>query len=174
MINLHERMLPTLAGVELATTSWSPVGRPIQLSHQGRLSWFNDISTLVGHSAPSTYKGRKQIEEKLRPPIWPYRQTDWSGIEFFTYEPCDSKACLQAYVDSKGPDQHAHLHSLISAFTVINRLNGYYRINEWRAKAWLMIMHKTIWICIFHTYMKTCGPYTLKTLFLMAWLSYLH
>ena len=35
MINLHERMLPTSAGVEPAT-SWSPVGRRIQLSHRGR------------------------------------------------------------------------------------------------------------------------------------------
>ena len=34
MISLHERMLPTLAGVEPAT-SWSPVGRRIQLSHRG-------------------------------------------------------------------------------------------------------------------------------------------
>ena len=34
MINLHERMLPTSAGVE-PTTSWSPVGRRIQLSHRG-------------------------------------------------------------------------------------------------------------------------------------------
>ena len=31
MINLHERMLPTSAGVEPAT-SWSPVGRRIQKS----------------------------------------------------------------------------------------------------------------------------------------------
>ena len=31
MINLHKRMLPTSAGVEPAT-SWSPVGRRIQLS----------------------------------------------------------------------------------------------------------------------------------------------
>ena len=35
MINLHERMLLTSAGVEPAT-SWSPVGRRIQLSHRGR------------------------------------------------------------------------------------------------------------------------------------------
>ena len=35
MINLHERMLPTSAGVEPAT-SWSPVERRIQLSHRGR------------------------------------------------------------------------------------------------------------------------------------------
>ena len=34
MIYLHERMLPTSAGVEPAT-SWSPVGRRIQLSHRG-------------------------------------------------------------------------------------------------------------------------------------------
>ena len=36
MINLHERMLLTSAGVEPAT-SWSPVGRRIQLNHRGRL-----------------------------------------------------------------------------------------------------------------------------------------
>ena len=36
MIDLHERMLPTSVGVE-PVTSWSPVGRRIQLSHQGRL-----------------------------------------------------------------------------------------------------------------------------------------
>ena len=35
MINLHERMLPTSAGVEPAT-SWSAVGRRIQLIYQGR------------------------------------------------------------------------------------------------------------------------------------------
>ena len=35
LINLHERMLPTSAGVEPAT-SWSPVGRRIQHSHRGR------------------------------------------------------------------------------------------------------------------------------------------
>ena len=34
MINLHEKMLPTSAGVEPAI-SWSPVGRRIQLSHRG-------------------------------------------------------------------------------------------------------------------------------------------
>ena len=37
IINLHERMLSTSAGVEPAT-SWSPVGRRIQLSHRGRPS----------------------------------------------------------------------------------------------------------------------------------------
>ena len=35
MTNLHERMLPTSAGVE-PMTSWSPVGRRIQLSHRGQ------------------------------------------------------------------------------------------------------------------------------------------
>ena len=42
MINLHERMLPTSAGVE-PTTSWSPVGRRIQLSHQGRLPLYVNL-----------------------------------------------------------------------------------------------------------------------------------
>ena len=34
MINLHERMLPTSAGVE-PVNSWTSVGRRIQLSHRG-------------------------------------------------------------------------------------------------------------------------------------------
>ena len=44
MINLHERMLPTWAGVE-PVTSWSPVGRRIQLSHRGRLKFLLSPST---------------------------------------------------------------------------------------------------------------------------------
>ena len=44
MINLHERMLPTSAGVEPAT-SLSPVGRRIQLSHRGRKQ-LNDVLLL--------------------------------------------------------------------------------------------------------------------------------
>ena len=45
MINLHERMLPTSAGVEPAT-SWSPVGRRIQLSHRGRPFLSGDMGRL--------------------------------------------------------------------------------------------------------------------------------
>ena len=44
MINLHERMLPTPVGVEPATT-WSPVGRRIQLSHRGRLTRMKNDNT---------------------------------------------------------------------------------------------------------------------------------
>ena len=46
MINLHERMLPTSAGAEPAT-SWSPVGRRIQLSHRGRPIKLNKISNIL-------------------------------------------------------------------------------------------------------------------------------
>ena len=50
MINLHERMLLTSAGVDPAT-SWSPVGRRIQLSHWGRppcvLKWSNNLPFLI-------------------------------------------------------------------------------------------------------------------------------
>ena len=47
MITLHEIMLPTSAGVEPAT-SWSPVGRRIQMSHRGRHSppWKRAMGTL--------------------------------------------------------------------------------------------------------------------------------
>ena len=45
MINLHERMLPTSAEVEPAT-SWSPVGRHTQLSHRGQ-PWPGLVCCLV-------------------------------------------------------------------------------------------------------------------------------
>ena len=47
MINLHERMLPTSAGAEPAT-SWSPIGRRIQLSHRGRQG---TVSERLGNEA---------------------------------------------------------------------------------------------------------------------------
>ena len=47
MINLHERMLPTSAGVEPAT-SWSPVGRRIQVSHRGGLALVGRLSLSEG------------------------------------------------------------------------------------------------------------------------------
>ena len=34
------------------------------------------------------------------------------------FEPRQAKTCLRAYADSKGPNQPAHPHSLITAFTV--------------------------------------------------------
>ena len=49
MINLHERMLPTSAGVEPAT-SWSPVGRYIQLSHRGRQSKLEIAKIYMGRN----------------------------------------------------------------------------------------------------------------------------
>ena len=45
MINLHEKMLPTSAGVEPAT-SWSPVGRRIHLCHRGRLHLVNTVYSM--------------------------------------------------------------------------------------------------------------------------------
>ena len=54
MINLHERMLPTSAGVEPAT-SWSPVGRRVQLSHWGRLSiLYMIVNLMLPNQAPDS------------------------------------------------------------------------------------------------------------------------
>ena len=70
MINLHERMLPTSAGVEPAT-SWSPVGWRIQLSHQGRL---------CGHGILKTYV-RATNKTKLAENCWSDLQNfDSSGV----------------------------------------------------------------------------------------------
>ena len=52
MINLHERMLLTSAGVEPAT-SWSPVGRRIHLSHRDRL-----IHNLITFNVPQMLSGK--------------------------------------------------------------------------------------------------------------------
>ena len=56
MINLHERISPTSAGVEPATfqpaISWSPVGRRIQLSHRGTNSGI--VNKLIRHDIQSS------------------------------------------------------------------------------------------------------------------------
>ena len=69
MINLHERMLPTLAGVEPAT-SWSPVGQRIQLSHRGRPIFgkgdnFCDFMLAFRHTKP-LLKGDYSKKERIR------------------------------------------------------------------------------------------------------------
>ena len=66
MINLHERMLQTSAGVE-PTTSWSPVRRRIQLSHQGR--------------AVCVYWGRVYVGAK----VLVYVQVCDKKLEIFTF-----------------------------------------------------------------------------------------
>ena len=63
MINLHERMLPTSAGVEPAT-SWSPVGRRIQLSHQGRpIHCYNNFKVMW--FPPETNMVQTQVHDTL-------------------------------------------------------------------------------------------------------------
>ena len=72
MINLHERMLPTSAGVEPAT-SWSPVGRRIQLSHRGR--HLSKVQSIYGgvYSTPTYLTGR------LRATSWKH---EWSNAAY--------------------------------------------------------------------------------------------
>ena len=61
MINLHERMLPTSAGVEPAT-SWSPVGRRIQLSHRGRNIYLSGY--LHTHSVQNLLHGKVTVTDE--------------------------------------------------------------------------------------------------------------
>ena len=86
MINLHERMLPTSAGVEPAT-SWSPVGRRIQLSHRGRscdrcnnvrkmpvsIAWSR---TFIGLAGGSAYESLKKF----------YNQQNKNGLLFSLFK----------------------------------------------------------------------------------------
>ena len=58
MINFQERMLPTMVGIE-PTTSWSPVGRRIQLSHRGHLSQVSGQIGLRKLCRPDATKGFK-------------------------------------------------------------------------------------------------------------------
>ena len=55
-----------------------------------------------------------------------------------TYGPCHAKTCFQTYADST-------VWSELSVST--NRIIGYYRMNEWRAKAW--VRPCACWICAF-------------------------
>ena len=84
MINLHERMLPTSAGVEPAT-SWSPVGRRIQMSHRGRQTLVRISNEQMMTTAPeipfeTKLRTRLQIESEcerklLEKPMFALPQT---------------------------------------------------------------------------------------------------
>ena len=67
MINLHERMLPTLAGVEPAT-SWSPVGGRIQLSHRSR-NFLHEKSNLSGIPSITNFLGLLNYLPLAKTPI---------------------------------------------------------------------------------------------------------
>ena len=87
MINLHERMLSTSAGVE-PTTSWSPVGRRIQLSHRKKVKCQYTtfiLAILVDLPSPMIMqrfspKASSVLEKKIFKGfyhIWAWRQS-WS------------------------------------------------------------------------------------------------
>ena len=70
-------MFPTSAGVEPAT-SWSPVGRRIQLSHRGRLSQDNvpmDMCIQQRHRTACTWAGIAKDPMFIHINI-----EDWSGL----------------------------------------------------------------------------------------------
>ena len=77
MINLHERMLPTSAGVEPAT-SWSPVGQRIQLSHRAYMVegtweiWWQVIEQFVlSYQIDSMYSDRLVLANSVDPDQMP-------------------------------------------------------------------------------------------------------
>ena len=91
MINLHERMLPTSAGVEPAT-SWSPVGRRIQFSHRGRRGAYLLIFTF-----DLEVKGKKTriVHNNVVRYLWsvPAYTYIWSGGEREKTKGCTSWYC---------------------------------------------------------------------------------
>ena len=79
MINLRERMLPTLAGVEPAT--WSPVGRRIQLSHRGRPDRYQTMKLIISKTRPRKLK--IDLESKTK-------NKKLYLAEFTTFDTCNS------------------------------------------------------------------------------------
>ena len=93
MINLHERMLPTSAGIEPAT-SWSPVGRRIQLSQRGR-PWKHRLWVLIWSTVPGVSNGYPRaylvLEKKIFKgfyhiwawqPFWSMDHAHFSNLSF--------------------------------------------------------------------------------------------
>ena len=81
MINLYERMLPTSAGVEPAT-SWSPVGRRIQLSHRGRLPVGSNVKIDLAQEIRCFLKAFSSNQEDVtnNVPVWPVFILIWDFI----------------------------------------------------------------------------------------------
>ena len=117
MTNLHERLLPTSAGVEPAT-SWSPVGRRIQLSHRGRytaeLRRYNVLEVVYKDNIPDNSLNTLSMLEKefTYHTFWfqPHRQETYlltcaqnedsdhsrSLVKIFTVRILDSQVCKVA------------------------------------------------------------------------------
>ena len=100
MINLHERMLPTSAGVEPAS-SWSPVRRRIQLSHRGRLlclfqHYLNDNERLWAITHTHTVMTQIPSVARSQP------ETLWSEVRDTSGDFC---RLLITFANSLDPDQ---------------------------------------------------------------------
>ena len=90
MINLHERMLPTSAGVAPAT-SWSPVGRRIQLSHRGRLLDLISLAQIVHGECTDMFDKRAQTALYCSPDSsfnWPFVSREEVQYKFSRWIPC--------------------------------------------------------------------------------------
>ena len=88
-------MLPTLAGVEPAT-SWSPVGRRIQLSHRGRLTGVGSNSIFCNGCKHWVHKNCSGLKRLKNDPD--YRCTQCQG----TAHPLDGRPQKEVQV---GPDK---------------------------------------------------------------------
>ena len=77
MINLHERMLLTSTEVEPAT-SWSPVGRRIQLSHRGRRKPWSPAS--VFNTSHGTWWMLMHEKPCLIPILKWWRDDKWKAL----------------------------------------------------------------------------------------------
>ena len=64
--------------------------------------------------------------------------------------PKGAKTCLQTYADYVDPDQPAHLCSLTGPTPSASRIIGYYRMYEWREKAWMILCACTGWFISIH------------------------
>ena len=129
MINLHERMLPTSSGVEPAT-SWSPVGRRIQLSHRGQL-----CCLLTDHLI--LYKVSTEQSPHHQYTVQPIIHT---YIHIHTY--IRTNACMHAHThEHTCMYAHTHTQTYIHMHTYIHTYNTHTYIHTPTPISYLHILY---------------------------------
>ena len=134
MINLHERMLPTTAGVEPAT-AWSPVGRRIQLSHRGLTKYYSLITT------PLIYANRKYPDQLAH--LWTASSSFPLSLKRSTA--CQSLPVILCHLTKQGENGFVDFCN-----QQIGHTNGISKFTETlltrRLKCWKKSLHKHICI----------------------------
>ena len=72
-------------------------------------------------------------------PVYTITKSAGSCCSHTIYSPCPAQTCFLAYADGEDPDQPVHPAVWSGTSLLANRIIGYYRMNEWWTKTWMIL-----------------------------------